>query len=431
MSRNTNIGRSTANNAGLILQAKPEIDTAESGLKTATLVFNLLNTMESALTPLRGTACSDFISGSARTTAILATLDYLAAQTCKMKRDAVAPGIGQLEVMCMGAVFPEGADEHSIAGILVLDGGSYVGQPEVVIAGDGSQDAVITAIMESVTVTLVNPGTGFLEGDTLLLDGGTPSGSRTSIIVDTVGGSGEILTFHSVDGLYSDLPPTPIGVTGGTGSGATFDVTWEINSLRIDTGGRYTGTPSVSLSGGLPITPGSIGPAIMGPILPPGGGLTITPPFFHSNTVKDTVEVLLFAGGTDPVKKVTIEYRAPEITFEYVSKLYQQTARYLQHNYTDFTGHGEVAIYTPFGTGGVTVEIDSVAAILVSLDANGGVVDGKTTTVTEDEWRSEIKYIGANAQFQQVLAGRVVSVIETQNINIAPAKSWNPPDFES
>lgn len=74
------------------------------------------------------------------------------------------------------------------------------------------------------SATLVNAGTGYVGTDTLTVSGGTFT-TAAVITVDTVGGSGEILTFSiTTPGSYSVDPTNVVNnpVTGGTGSAATF-----------------------------------------------------------------------------------------------------------------------------------------------------------------------------------------------------------------
>lgn len=76
------------------------------------------------------------------------------------------------------------------------------------------------------TITINNDGTGYTVGDTLTVSGGT-STTACTIEVAAVGGSGEItLAFVINAGAYSAAPGlTGAATTGGTGSGATFDLT--------------------------------------------------------------------------------------------------------------------------------------------------------------------------------------------------------------
>jgi len=69
---------------------------------------------------------------------------------------------------------------------------------------------------------------------------------------------------------------------------------------------------------------------VMGAIFDPE--LELTPPYFSCGCVKDTQEVLLFTDSV-PVKKVSIDYRAVELNFEYVSEHFLQDPQFIQYNY--------------------------------------------------------------------------------------------------
>jgi hypothetical protein len=75
-------------------------------------------------------------------------------------------------------------------------------------------------------VAIDDDGTGYTAGDVLTVAGGTGL-IDVELTVDTVGGSGEItgVTISNV-GLYSTVPANPVTVTGGTGTGAEFDITF-------------------------------------------------------------------------------------------------------------------------------------------------------------------------------------------------------------
>lgn len=80
-------------------------------------------------------------------------------------------------------------------------------------------------------------GNGYVAGDLLSVVGGQPYAAGSvflppaQITVDTIGGGGSIATAHaSAFGSYA-LLPTPAGaggipISGGTGNGAQFDLTW-------------------------------------------------------------------------------------------------------------------------------------------------------------------------------------------------------------
>lgn len=75
-------------------------------------------------------------------------------------------------------------------------------------------------------IAVVAGGASYTANDVISVVGGTSS-QLAAIIVDTVDGGGAILTAHIVQaGSYSAQPSNAVSVTGGTGSGATFNLTW-------------------------------------------------------------------------------------------------------------------------------------------------------------------------------------------------------------
>lgn len=97
------------------------------------------------------------------------------------------------------------------------------------VAGGGGSAAQYTFVSDagdyivatSNAVTLGNAGSGYQATDVLTLTGG--AGTAMQITVDTVS-SGAIATFHvSTQPAYTVYPSNPASVTGGHGSGATFN----------------------------------------------------------------------------------------------------------------------------------------------------------------------------------------------------------------
>lgn len=85
-------------------------------------------------------------------------------------------------------------------------------------------------------------GSGYVQDEDLTVVGGTSSVAAI-FNADTVGGSGEV-TALSVDtaGVYTVLPDNPVDTTGGSGTGATIDVTWaQLNTddMQVHITGRY------------------------------------------------------------------------------------------------------------------------------------------------------------------------------------------------
>lgn len=79
---------------------------------------------------------------------------------------------------------------------------------------------------QATDVAIGTAGTGYTAGDTLVVDGGFNS-IPVELTVGTVNGGGGITAISiSNAGDYTEIPTNPVTVTGGTGSGATFDMTF-------------------------------------------------------------------------------------------------------------------------------------------------------------------------------------------------------------
>jgi hypothetical protein len=78
------------------------------------------------------------------------------------------------------------------------------------------------APVSAIALTIANGGSGYVAGDVLTFAGGT--GTPAQATVDTVDGTGKILTAHiSVYGNYTgSLPANPNSPTGGAGTGASL-----------------------------------------------------------------------------------------------------------------------------------------------------------------------------------------------------------------
>lgn len=78
-----------------------------------------------------------------------------------------------------------------------------------------------------VSVAINAAGTGYTAGDTLDVVGGLGQ-ITTELTVTTVNGSGGVtgVTISNA-GQYTEIPTSPVSVTGGSGSAATFDLTFD------------------------------------------------------------------------------------------------------------------------------------------------------------------------------------------------------------
>ena len=80
---------------------------------------------------------------------------------------------------------------------------------------------------QAVSVAINAAGTGYTAGDTLDVVGGLGP-ITTELTVSTVGGGGAItgVTISNA-GQYTEVPSNPVSVTGGSGSAATFNLTFD------------------------------------------------------------------------------------------------------------------------------------------------------------------------------------------------------------
>ena len=157
----------------------------------------------------------------------------------------LAPGSGGVNISNGGTV---------TAITRTATGSAYTSIPSVAITAPttaGGVQATASANMFVFAVTVASGGTGYTVGDVLTIVGGT--GNAAQATVATVSG-GVItgLTNGPNNGLYSVLPSTPATTTGGTGSGATINLTsFGVSTFTItNAGSGYVEQPTVSFSGG-------------------------------------------------------------------------------------------------------------------------------------------------------------------------------------
>jgi hypothetical protein len=138
-----------------------------------------------------------------------------------------------------------------VTGLAVTHGGaSYVAIPDVTLEGGGGTGAAATASMTVDSITLTDAGTGYAVGDALLV---TLTDQTAAVITVTdVDGTGAIQAAELTSGGdYGVLPESPAVVTGGSGSGATFVLTFAVLSLTLTNPGTgFSEPPTVSFSSG-------------------------------------------------------------------------------------------------------------------------------------------------------------------------------------
>ena len=134
-------------------------------------------------------------------------------------------------------------------------GTGYTSPPSVAISAPTTQGGITATASVNcgpITVGVVAGGTGYAVNDVLIVSGGT-STVAYRMNVTAVSGSSISVVNANTYGQYTVFPANPVSVTNavGTGSGATFNLTWGINTPTVLTpGSGYIEQPSVTFSGG-------------------------------------------------------------------------------------------------------------------------------------------------------------------------------------
>jgi hypothetical protein len=137
-------------------------------------------------------------------------------------------------------------------------GSGYTSIPAVAIsapttAGGVQATASVTAMLAGNPTTVQAGGTGYTVGNTLTVVGGTPTGAAATYQVTAVSG-GVVTAVTAVNfASYSVLPSNPVSTTGGTGTGATLNLTYGVAAGQptiTNAGSGYVEQPTVTFSGG-------------------------------------------------------------------------------------------------------------------------------------------------------------------------------------
>jgi hypothetical protein len=117
----------------------------------------------------------------------------------------------------------------------------------------GGVQATVAIGTGAITQAIAGGGTGYTVGNILTVSGGTfINSAQQQIRVDTV--SSGVITGISVSsfGQYTTLPTNPVAVTGGSGSGATFNLSnfSFVGSSITNAGSGYIEQPTITFSGG-------------------------------------------------------------------------------------------------------------------------------------------------------------------------------------
>lgn len=134
--------------------------------------------------------------------------------------------------------------------------GSYTAVPGVTVAppGGGGAQATASAVLQAISISIVNGGSGFVAGQSYNLFQGADLTPWATIMVNSVGGGGSATSVSivwpgSISGAGSPTPSNPLSA-GGHGS-SQFDITWGVAQLlSISPGDGYTSPPAVTFSSG-------------------------------------------------------------------------------------------------------------------------------------------------------------------------------------
>jgi len=133
-------------------------------------------------------------------------------------------------------------------------GSAYTSQPTVAISAPttagGVQATATFTLTLAATPTVSAGGSGYTVGDVLTITGGTSTQTATVTVATVSAGAVATVTISNF-GIYTVAPSNPASVTGGTGTGATFNLSFGIFSATItNAGSGYVEQPTISFSGG-------------------------------------------------------------------------------------------------------------------------------------------------------------------------------------
>jgi len=133
-------------------------------------------------------------------------------------------------------------------------GSGYGTQPTITISAPTTAGGVTATANASIYLgggTVVSGGTGYSVGDVLTVVGG--SYTSQGYLTVTGNSSGVITSVTTTNGgAYYSFPANAVSVTGGTGSGATFNLLpGGVNSYNLLSGGSgYVEPPTITVTGG-------------------------------------------------------------------------------------------------------------------------------------------------------------------------------------
>jgi hypothetical protein len=199
------------------------------------------------------------------------------------------------------------ATKSSIKSILVSNPGSgYTSIPTVTFTGASTNTAVANVRLKAVSAAKVNGGTSgtYHVGDVLNVNGGTPSqtGASIQLTVASVTGSQVNTVNITRAGSFTAIPSNPVTAPGGGGSGATFNITWGVESIQLtDPGDGYSAAPTITISG----SHGAAASATLTtPVVIPNNGAMFGPDTLGTTTcgVQEAINSLIVSDSFDSAR---------------------------------------------------------------------------------------------------------------------------------
>jgi hypothetical protein len=387
MAQHTSAG-SRAYDNGLVLQARPEIDTNEFGLKQGTLRFLLANSRWPELEPVRATGTSDFVCGNSLTTSYLSGISFMAAQTARWTHGGSCPGVGILEVMCQGAAFHSAYESGEVTPYFAtlsttLEDLSFTIYDSPL---SGSNTTNLTAVYATTAplppciVTFSGQGLRAAANGLLVVDDFTPHVGNVILVKNQVN--------TSQNGLY---------VVNNDGNNGTDQ--WRLaRTTSMNEPAEFVATVQISINRGTTNADSSWQCA-------PAGGTFIV-------GVTGVTFTSLTAAGDNPATplyNVHLQYHSIDVHVEYMAVQHQQQPRYLQDEYSINENN--------------FIEVLPGIIQLLSIEK---VEAQKLTSLTptvwaaidDSIWKAAVQYPGTDARLEQPPAGRVWHELETTSIKI-------------
>lgn len=142
--------------------------------------------------------------------------------------------------------------QQGLQSVTVVAGTGYTSVPAAVVSPPqtliGGIQAAVQATLKAITATLGAGGAGYVVGDKITLSNGV-----VLTVATVTSGAVATTTIFSAGAVTSgSVPANPVAQvsTTGSGTGATFTLTYGLGTPIITSGAGYTAAPTITLTGG-------------------------------------------------------------------------------------------------------------------------------------------------------------------------------------